>query len=70
MDRAGKVLAQAPPEVCGTWAAMADWGGVSTLTLYKRANGQTSIEDKAGGQQYLTVDEEEALVSFLLLIQS
>jgi hypothetical protein len=49
MDRASKVLAQAPLEVCVTWAAMADWGGVSTLTLYKRAHGQPLIEDKGQG---------------------
>jgi len=70
MDKASKVLTQAPPEVCGTWAAIADWGGVSTTTLYKRAHGQASIEDKARGQQYLTVEEEKALVGFLLLMSS
>jgi hypothetical protein len=70
MDKASKVLTQAPPEVCGTWAAMADWGGVSTTTLYKRAHGQPSIEDKARGQQYLTVEEEKALTYFLLLMSS
>jgi hypothetical protein len=70
MDKASKVLTQAPPEVCGTWAAMADWDGVSTTTLYKRANGQPSIEDKARGQQYLIVEEEKALVGLLLLMSS
>jgi hypothetical protein len=49
---------------------MADWGGASTSTLYKPAHGQNSIEDKVRGQQYLTVEEEKALVSFLLLMSS
>jgi hypothetical protein len=49
---------------------MADWGGNSTTTLYKRAHGQPSREDKAQGQQDLTTEEEKAFVSFLLLMSS
>jgi hypothetical protein len=71
MDRASKVLAQAPPsDTPRTWAALSEWGDVPLHTLYYRAHGRPSREEKAQRQQYLTVEEEKALVTFLLLMSS
>jgi hypothetical protein len=70
MDRASKVLVQAPPDVTRTWAALSDLSGVPLTTLYYRAHGRPSREEKARRQQYLTVEEEKALVTFLLLMAS
>ena len=39
-------------------------------TLYHRAKGRRSREEKAQSQQYLTPDEEKAVVRFLLLMSS
>jgi hypothetical protein len=69
MDRASQVLAQGlPPDVPRTWAALSEWGDVPLTTLYYRAHGRPSKEEKAQRQQYLTIEEEKALVSFLLLM--
>ena len=69
MDRASQVLAQGlPPDVPGTWAALSKRGDVPLHTLYYRAHGRPSIEEKAQRQQYLTSEEEKALVAFLLLM--
>lgn len=70
MDPASRALAQAPPNDDRTWAARADASGVPITTLYNRWQGRPSIEEKAQGQQYLTVEEEKALVAFLLLMSS
>jgi hypothetical protein len=70
MDRASKALAQAPSDVLRTWAALSDSSGVPLTTLYYRAHGRPSREDKTRRQQYLTVEEEKALVAFLLLMAS
>jgi hypothetical protein len=70
MDPASKALAEAPPNDEGTWAARADASGIALTTLYNRWRGRPSIEQKAQGQQYLTVEEESALVAFLLLMSS
>jgi hypothetical protein len=70
MDPASKALAEAPPNDDKSWAARADAAGVALTTLYNRWRGRPSIEKKAQGQQYLTVEEEKALVAFLLLMSS
>ena len=70
MDPASKALAEAPPNDERTWAAQADASGVPITTLYNRWRGRPSIEEKAQGQQYLSVEEEKALVAFLLLMSS
>ena len=68
MDRASQVLAQSlPPGVPRTWTALSERGGVPLTTLYYRAHRRQSIKEKAQGQQYLTPEEEKALVTFLLL---
>lgn len=70
MNRASKVLAQAPLDVPTTWAALSDESGVPLSTLFYRAHGRPSREDKARLQLYLTVEEEKALFAFLLLMAS
>ncbi|KAJ6203576.1 hypothetical protein PSV09DRAFT_1132540, partial [Bipolaris maydis] len=37
-------------------------------TRYYRKSGRPSMKEKAQGQQYLTPDEEKALIAYLLLI--
>jgi hypothetical protein len=68
MDPASKALTEAPPNDERTWAARADASGVAITTLYSRWRGWPSIAEKAQSQQYLTVEEEKGLVSFLLLM--
>ncbi|KAF2791632.1 hypothetical protein K505DRAFT_326697 [Melanomma pulvis-pyrius CBS 109.77] len=70
MDVASKALAEAPPDDDRTWAARADSSGVALTTLYNRHRGRPSKEEIAQRQQYLTVEEEKALVAFLLLLSS
>jgi hypothetical protein len=70
MDRASKALAEAPPNDNRTWAARADSSGVALTTLYNRHHGRPSKEEIAQRQQYLSVEEEKALVAFLLLMSS
>jgi hypothetical protein len=70
MDPASEALAEAPPNDDRTWAAQADSSGIALSTLYNRWRGRPLIEQKAQGQQYLTVEEEKALVAFLLLMSS
>jgi hypothetical protein len=48
MDRASQVLAQGvPPSVPRLYHALVDHGNVPRSTLYYRARGQRSIEEKA-----------------------
>ena len=69
MDRASQALAQDfPHNVRRTYAGRSDLTGVPLTTIWYRGNGRRSIEEKARGQQYLTPEEEKALVSFLLLM--
>jgi hypothetical protein len=68
MDRASQVLAQGvPPSVPKSYRALADHhGNISYSTLYHRARGRPSREEKAQSQQYLTPWEEDVLVKYLL----
>jgi hypothetical protein len=70
MDAASKALAEAPPDDDRTWATRADSSGIALTTLYNRHRGRPSKEEVAQRQQYLTVEEERALVAFLLLMCS
>jgi hypothetical protein len=70
MDAASKALAEAPLDDDRTWAARADSSGVALTTLYNRHRGRPSRVEIAQRQQYLTVEEEKALVAFLLLMSS
>ncbi|OWY53295.1 hypothetical protein AALT_g11514 [Alternaria alternata] len=67
MDKAARVLAQGlPPAVPTSYHALADHGEVPPSTLYARAQGRRSMEEKAQSQQYLSPCEEDALVNFLI----
>lgn len=70
MDSASKALVEAPLYHKRIWAARADASGIALTTLYNRWRGRPSIEKKAQAQQYLNVEEEKALVTFLLLMSS
>jgi hypothetical protein len=51
MDRASQVLAQGvPPGVPNSYRALADHGNVPRSTLYYRARGRRSVEEKAQSQ--------------------
>ena len=68
MDRASQVLAQGvPPGVPTSYRALADHhGNVSHSILHHCARGRPSREEKAQGQQYLKLYEEEVIVKYLL----
>ena len=73
MDRASQVLATRylhPDLPRTTYAVLSDRSDVPLSTLHHRAQGRRSIEEKAQSQQYLTREEEKALVTFLLLMSS
>jgi hypothetical protein len=71
MDRASQVLAQSLLDgIPRTYAARAEQGDIPLSTLHHRAKGRRSREEKAQSQQYLTPDEEKAVVRFLLLMSS
>lgn len=71
MDRVSQVLARGlPPDIPRTWAALSEWGNVPLTTLYYRAHGRRSVREKAQRQQYLTTEEEKALITFLLLMSN
>jgi hypothetical protein len=71
MDPASRALAQAlPAGVRDTYAARSEHSNVPISTLVHRSNGRRSREDHAQSQQYLTREEEKALVKFLLLMSS
>jgi DDE superfamily endonuclease len=66
MDRASQVLVDGLPgsQPC-TYRALSKYGKVSKATLWHRAHGRPSKEDKARSQQYLTPAEERALARYL-----
>ena len=71
MDRASQVLAQGlPPDIPRTYAALAERGDVPLSTLHHRDQGRRSREELAQSQQYLTPEEEKAIVRFLLLMSN
>ncbi|KAF2680112.1 hypothetical protein K458DRAFT_373755 [Lentithecium fluviatile CBS 122367] len=71
MDQASRVLAQAlRTDEPKTFDALARLGNVPLSTLHHRARGRESKEAKAQRQQYLTPEEERAVVNFLLLNSS
>jgi hypothetical protein len=59
------------PGVPKSYRALADHhGNISYFTLYHRARGQPSREEKAQGQQYFTPWEEDVVVKFLLQVSN
>ena len=53
-----------------SYRALAERSGVSHSTLQHRYRGRESKEAKAQRQQYLTLEEEKAMIKFLLLMSS
>ncbi|KAK3216205.1 hypothetical protein GRF29_8g2550851 [Pseudopithomyces chartarum] len=71
MDPASQALVERLPEgVRDTFAARSEYSNVPISTLIHRRRGRRSREEQAQGQQYLTREEERALVKFLLLMSS
>jgi hypothetical protein len=71
MDRASQVLAQPlPPNMPRTYAVLSERGNVPVSTLCHRKHGRRSKEELAQSRQYLTPEEEKALVKFVLLMSS
>ena len=71
MDRASQVPAQALHlDSPRSYRALAKRSGVSHTTLNHRKLGRESKETKAQRQQYLTLEEEKAIVKFLLLMSN
>jgi hypothetical protein len=67
MDPASQVLASGLPEgEPRTYAALSREGEVPYSTVYHRAHGRASKEDKAKSQQYLNPAAENALVKYIL----
>jgi hypothetical protein len=71
MDEASQALARDfLPNIKRTYAAISERNNVPLTTLYYRNYSQRSREEHAQSQQYLTSDEEKAMVRFLLLMSS
>lgn len=71
MDRASRALVEGlPASEPMTYVALSEWSDVPRSTLYHRARGRRSKEDKAKSQQYLTPSEEKALVKYLLQLSN
>ena len=67
MDAASRALADGLESTePRTYAALSKRHGVARTTVWNRAHGVPSIEEKAKRQQYLTPFEEKALVKYLL----
>ena len=59
-----------PAGVRDTYAARSEHSNVPVSTLIHRRNGRRSREEQAQRQQYLSREEEKALVQFLLLMSN
>lgn len=68
MDRASKVLAaRLPSDVPITWSALSESSDVPLSTLYHRAHGRPSPTKKWQNQKYLSTEEENVLLTFLMI---
>ncbi|KAF2867128.1 hypothetical protein BDV95DRAFT_582597 [Massariosphaeria phaeospora] len=71
MDLASRALVQnLPAGVPDTYAARSEHSNVPISTLIHRRNGRRSREEQAQRQQYLSREEEKALIQFLLLMSN
>ena len=71
MDRASQVLAESShSDKHDFYRAFAEKSFVPHSTLHHRDRGRESKETKARRQQYLTLEEEKAIVKFLVLISN
>jgi hypothetical protein len=66
MDSATVALLEGlDPTESGTYTTLSKSSKIPYTTLWHRAHGRPSIQDKAKSQQYLTPSEEEALVKYV-----
>jgi hypothetical protein len=65
-DPAKVVLKRVGHSPENTYAALFELSGVPESTLWHRDHGRDSIQQRAAKQQYLSPQEEKALVSYLL----
>ena len=71
MDRASQVLRQAlHTDGARSYRTLAESSDVPRSTLHHRNRGRESKEAKAQRQQYLTPEEENAIVKFLFLMSN
>jgi hypothetical protein len=66
LDPAKVVLQRIGHSPENTYAALCELSGVPESTLWHRDHGRDSIQQRAAKQQYLSPQEEKALVSYLL----
>jgi hypothetical protein len=67
MDNASVVLSEGlGSSQANTYVALSKSSKIPYTTLWHRAHGRPSLQEKAKGQQYLTPAEEESLVKYLL----
>jgi hypothetical protein len=67
MDPASAALSEGlDPTKPKTYVALSECSKVPPSTLWHRAHGRPSRQEKATGQQYLTPSEEKALVNYVL----
>jgi hypothetical protein len=66
IDLATAVLDRFRHSKSNTYASLSGASGVPASTLGHRNNGRMSIQQKAVKQQYLSPQEEKALVTYLL----
>ena len=68
MDAASRAFVLAlPAAVADTYANRSEYGNAPLSTIIHRDHGRRSREEHAESQQYLSREEEIALVRFLLL---
>ena len=71
MDRATQVLArEVSSDVRRTYADLAEQCNIPLSTLHHRQQGRRPMKAKAQSQQYLTPEEEKAVVKFVLLMSN
>jgi hypothetical protein len=66
MDPATAVLDRYGHTAENSYRVLSDLSGVPASTLGHRKRGRKSIQQRAADQQYLTLQEEKALVSYFL----
>jgi hypothetical protein len=66
VDAATAVLDRFGHSSENTYTALSELSGVPASTLWHRDHGRLSIQQRAAKQQYLSPQEEKALVSYLL----
>src|SRR5204862_6026617 len=66
MDPAAEALQRRAPSGKVNYKALSDSTGVPISTLWHRNHGRVSVQERATHQQYLTPQDEKALVKILL----